>query len=107
MLGDAGWDGLPEPVREIFVANGPAIVAEERGGLLEVTMEQLGTIDRPTLLVAAEDSPPAFAEVTKLVAEAIPSATVEWVEGGHLIDPAHPAVLAFVDEVLAGTAQVA
>jgi hypothetical protein len=33
-------------------------------------------------------------------AAAIPSARVEWVEGGHLINPAHPAVLAFVDEVL-------
>ncbi len=107
VLGDAGWDGLPEPVREIFVANGPAIVAEARGGLLDVTVEQLGTVGRPTLLVAAEDSPPAFAEVTKLVAGAIPSATVEWVEGGHLIDAAHPVVLAFLGEVLAGTAQVA
>ena len=35
------------------------------------------------------------------MAAAMPSARVEWVEGGHLIDPAHPAVLAFVDEVLA------
>ena len=43
----------------------------------------------------------AFAEVTTLVAAAIPSSRVEWVEGGHLIDPAHPAVLAFVDDVLA------
>lgn len=38
---------------------------------------------------------------TKLMASAMPSARVEWVEGGHLINPAHPAVLAFVDEVLA------
>ena len=38
--------------------------------------------------------------MTNLVAAAIPGARVEWVEGGHLIDPAHPAVLAFVDELL-------
>jgi hypothetical protein len=31
----------------------------------------------------------------------MPSAEVEWVEGGHVIDPAHPAVLAFVDSMLA------
>jgi hypothetical protein len=31
----------------------------------------------------------------------MPSARIEWVEGGHAIDPAHPVVLAFVDEVLA------
>ncbi|MGH3006411.1 MAG: hypothetical protein ACRDOS_11050 [Gaiellaceae bacterium] len=34
-----------------------------------------------------------------LVARAMPSANVEWVEGGRLIDPP-PAVLGFVDEVL-------
>jgi pimeloyl-ACP methyl ester carboxylesterase len=28
------------------------------------------------------------------------SARVEWIEGGHLINPAHPAVLAFIDEGL-------
>ena len=35
-----------------------------------------------------------------ITATAIPAARVEWVEGGHLIDPAHPVVLDFVDEVL-------
>jgi hypothetical protein len=33
------------------------------------------------------------------VAKAIPASKLEWVEGGHLIDPAHPVVLSFVDEV--------
>jgi esterase len=101
VVGDAGWDGVPEPVRRIFSANGPAIAAEHRGGLLDVSLEQLGTIGQLTLLVAGKDSPPAFADVTRIVARAIPAARVEWVEGGHLIDPAHPVVLAFVDEVLA------
>jgi pimeloyl-ACP methyl ester carboxylesterase len=101
VLGDAGWTSLPEPVKRVFTDNGPAIVAEERGGLLDVSAEQLGTISHPTLLVAAMDSPPALAEATTLVAEALPSARVEWVEGDHLIDPAHPVVLAFVDEVVA------
>lgn len=101
VLGDAGWEGLPEPAKQMFTANGPAIVAELRGGPLDVGPEQLGTIVQPALLVAANDSPPAFAEVTNLVAAALPSARVEWIEGGHLINPAHPAVLAFIDEVLA------
>jgi esterase len=101
VLGDAGWEELPEPVKQVFTANGPAIAAEHRGGLLDVTAEQLGTIVQPTLIIGAKESPPALAEVTNLVAAAMPSARVEWVEGGHLIDPAHPAVLAFVDEVLA------
>lgn len=100
-VGDAGWEGLPEPVKQIFTANGPAIVAEHRGGLLDVSVEQLGTIVHPALLVVGKDSPPAFAEVMNLMAEAMPSARVEWVEGGHIINPAHPVVLGFVDAVLA------
>jgi hypothetical protein len=31
----------------------------------------------------------------------MPSARVEWVEGGHAINPAHPVVFRFIDEVLA------
>jgi esterase len=101
VLGDAGWELLPEPVKQIFTANGPAIVAEARGGLLDVSVEQLGSIDRPTLLVAGKDSPPAFAEATSIAANAIPGAKVAWVDGGRLIDPAHPVVLSFLDEILA------
>jgi esterase len=101
-VGDGAWEGLPEPVKQIFTANGPAIVAEHRGGLLDVSGEQLGTIVQPTLIVGATDSGPAFAEATNLMAAAMPSARVEWVEGGHIINPAHPIVLAFVGEVLAG-----
>ena len=101
VLGDRAWEGLPEPARQMFTGNGPAIVAEFRGGVLDVGREQLGTIAQPTLLVAAEGSPPAFAELTNLIAKAMPSARLERVEDGHAIDPAHPVVLAFIDEVLA------
>jgi pimeloyl-ACP methyl ester carboxylesterase len=100
-LGDAAWEGLPDPVRHVFTANGPAIVAEERGGMLDATPVELGTIAVPTLIVGARDSGDGFAEATELLAQAMPSARVEWVEGGHLIDAAHPAVTAFVDDVLA------
>jgi pimeloyl-ACP methyl ester carboxylesterase len=102
VLDEAAWQGLPEPVKQIFTANGPAIVAEERGGLLDVGAKQLGTIVQPTLLVGGRDSPPALTDAIRLAAAAMPSARVEWVEGGHLIAPAHPAVLGFVAEVLAG-----
>lgn len=94
------WEGLPEEAREIFTANGPAIVAELRGGFPDVGPEELATIDRPTLLLAGTDSLPGYPEGTEIAAAALPDARVEWVEGGHLIDPAHPAVLAFVDEIL-------
>ena len=100
VLGDAAWDALPEQVRDVFTANGPAILAEERGGMLDVDAAALGRISQPTLIVGARDSGPEFAEATELTARAMPSARVEWVEGGHLIDASHPAVLAFVDGIL-------
>jgi pimeloyl-ACP methyl ester carboxylesterase len=101
VLGDATWEGFPEPAKRMVGANGPAIVAEFRGGFLDVDARQLAGLDRPTLLLAGSDSPPAFAEATRLLAEAIPSAEIAWVGGGHLIDPAHASVLGFIDEVLA------
>lgn len=99
VLGPGAWGSFPEPTRRLFADNGPAVVAELRGGFLDVDADRLGTIDVPTLIVAGTDSPPALAEVTRLMAAAMPGATLEWVEGGHLVNPAHPAVLAFVDEV--------
>jgi pimeloyl-ACP methyl ester carboxylesterase len=101
VLGDAGWEGLPEAAKEILTANAPAMVAELRGGYPDVSAAELGTIDQPTLLVGGKDSLLDYAEVMTLTAAAMPSARVEWVEGGHLVSPAHPAVLAFIDEVLA------
>ncbi len=100
VVGDEGWEAMPEPVQRMFEDNGPAIAAEVHGGLLDVSAEELGTIARPALLLSGEQSPPVFAEVTRIMAAAMPSAVVEWVEGGHIVDPAHPAVLAFLDEVL-------
>jgi pimeloyl-ACP methyl ester carboxylesterase len=101
VVGDEAWEAFPEPAKKMFTGNGPAILAELRGGFLDIDTDLLGTISQPTLLVAGTDSPPAFAEVANLMAAAMPSARVEWVEGGHFINPAHPAVLRFVDDVLA------
>jgi pimeloyl-ACP methyl ester carboxylesterase len=100
VAGDTAWDHLPEEARDLFVANGPAIVAEARGGGLEVGLEELSDIGHPTLLVVAEESLPGVAEATTRLADVLPSATVAPVGGGHLISPAHPVVVDFVDEVL-------
>jgi esterase len=101
VAGNGTWEEFPGEARQIFIHNGPAIVAELSGGILEIGVEELGSITQPTLLVGGRDSLPAFIEVADVMAKAMPRAQVEWVEGGHLINPAHPAVLAFVDEVLA------
>lgn len=101
VAGDATWEGFPAPAKQMFTANGPAIVAELRGGALDVESEELGAIVQPTLLVAGKGSPPAFGDVAQAMERALPSAELVWVEGGHLIDFAHPFVLDFVDQVLA------
>jgi esterase len=100
VLGAEAWEGFPEEAKQILTANGPAMVAELRGGYPDVRAEQLSAMDQPTLLVGGRDSLLDYTEVISLTAAAIPSARVEWVEGGHLISPSHPTVLAFIDEVL-------
>jgi len=58
-------------------------------------------MDRPTLLVSAQDSPEPLRRVNDRLAEVLPRAEKVLVTGGHLISPAHPAVLDFVDRNLA------
>jgi len=52
------------------------------------------------LLIAATDSPPQFREPNEAMADALPNARSALVGGGHLIDPAAPEVLAFIEEVI-------
>jgi pimeloyl-ACP methyl ester carboxylesterase len=101
VLGDTAWEQFPHEVRRMFTDNGPAILAEFRGGGLQVDAAALATIDKPTLLVAATDSPEAFRQATDAMAAAIPNARMVLVGGSHLVDPAGPAVLGFIQEVLA------
>jgi pimeloyl-ACP methyl ester carboxylesterase len=100
VAGAGAWEELSVEARRIFTDNGPAIIAELHGGILDISVEQLRSIAQPTLLVGGKDSLPAFIDVTNVMAQAMPQARVEWIDGGHIIDPAHPAVLAFVGEVL-------
>ena len=98
VLGDAAWEGLPAPVKQMFADNGPAILAEVTGGPLPVDQAAPVTIDQPTLLVAAA-SPEVFRQLTDAMATALPNSRTFIVEGGHLINPAAPAVLRFLQEL--------
>jgi pimeloyl-ACP methyl ester carboxylesterase len=83
---------------------GPAILAELAGEWwLPADAAALATIERPALLVAAAGSRPEFRKATDALADALPNAQIAPVAGGHLIDPAHPPVLAFIEEVLEPT----
>lgn len=102
VLGDATWERFPAAAKRMFTDNGPAILAEFAGGGLQVDPAALATIRQPTLLVAAADSPAVFRQMTEAMAAAIPNARTVLVRGGHLVNPAEPAVLSFIQEVLAG-----
>jgi esterase len=93
------WEELPEAFREVFTANGQALLAEVRGGEATDT-SRLGEIRVPALVVTAEDSPIEFQLASEAVARAIPNARSVRVGGGHAIDPAGPDVLAFVAELV-------
>ena len=92
---------VPGRRRRLVSGNGPAILAELAGEWwLQADAAALSTIEQPALLVMAADSPPEFHEAPQALAHALPNARVSLVGGGHLIDPAAPEVLAFIEEVL-------
>jgi pimeloyl-ACP methyl ester carboxylesterase len=101
VLGPDAWDGLPEEVRATITGNGPAILAELAGDWLTADRAALAGIDRPTLLVSAADSPALFRAADDALAAAMPAARRALVEGGHLVDPAGPEVLAFLEALRA------
>jgi pimeloyl-ACP methyl ester carboxylesterase len=101
VMGEGVWDSFPDEVRRTLTANGPALLAE-----LEYVDQEMpdaaahATIAKPALLVAASDSPPEQRDMTEAMAKVLPNARTAEVEGGHLIDPGGPDVLAFVEEVV-------
>ena len=97
VVGDEVWESFPRELKDMFVGNGPAILAELRGRSLELTAQEIAEIDQPTLMVSAKASPETFRRVDDVVAEALPNCEKVLVDGGHFISPANPAVLDFVD----------
>lgn len=101
VAGADAWRSLPAELRQTFAQNGPAILAELRGKWwLQADAAALATVCQPVLVVAARDSPPTFREATAALADALPTARTALVGGDHLIDPASPEVIAFIEEVL-------
>jgi esterase len=99
--GEGAWGSMADEVRRLLTGNGQAILAELAGRWwLEADAAALATIEQPALLVMAADSPPEFHQAPAALAEALPDARLSRVGGGHLIDPASPEVIAFIEEVL-------
>jgi pimeloyl-ACP methyl ester carboxylesterase len=99
-LGEETWTALPQELRDLFTGNGAAILAEQQGAYVGADADALATIEQPVLLVAATDSLPVLREVATALEAVLPNARTAEVSGGHLIDPAHPDIRAFVTRVL-------
>jgi esterase len=100
VLGDAGWEQLPDQLQQMFINNSPAILAEVKGGVLDADAGDLERINVPVLLVAASDSPDMFRLEVDAIAAAIPHSRKIHIGGGHLVNPSDPAVLEFIQEVV-------
>ena len=101
VAGQNAWRSFPDEWRRVITDNGPAILAELAGEWwLQAEAAAITTIEQPVLLVAAADSPHEFRQPIEALAGALPNARTVLVEGGHIIDPAAPEVLAFIGEVL-------
>ena len=103
VLGGEAWESFPAALCGHFADVSPAVLAGIRGrGLdlsqapLELSEADAGEIRRATLIVSAEDSPEALYAVNRRLARLLPNTETVLVAGGHLIDPAGPAVLEFL-----------
>lgn len=101
-LGPGAWDQFPTEVQQVFIGNAPAILAELHGGWTQPDAASLARITQPVLLVSATSSPQPFRAADRALAQLMPTARFERVGGGHIVDPTTPAVLDFLDSVLAG-----
>lgn len=103
-LGDATWDGLPTKLRETFAGTNDGTRAELHGDGMDLSARprvfraaELASLPMPVLVVTATDSPEAPRRSAARLAELLPTSESVQVPGGHLIDPADAAVMAFID----------
>ncbi|MFO7573054.1 MAG: alpha/beta fold hydrolase [Gaiellaceae bacterium] len=99
------WDELPPIWREVFTANGQALLAEIRGGERLTGGFRLDELELPVLVVTADESPEPIRLGSEALAGAIPHARSVHVGGDHAIDPAGPDVRAFISDVSGASAR--
>lgn len=101
VLGPDAWATFPGAIRDLLTANGEALLAElSYVDHANPGEEDFAGLDLPALVVAARESPPPQRAMSERMAACLPRAQLARVDGGHLIDPAAPEVLAFVARIL-------
>jgi hypothetical protein len=91
---------VPEEVKEILIGKRPCARRRDLRRLSGREREAARHDRAAGLVVGAKDSVLGYRETAEVLAAAVPSARIAWVDGGHAIDLAHPVVLSFVDAVL-------
>jgi pimeloyl-ACP methyl ester carboxylesterase len=91
-LGPGSWDMLPEPMRAIFLANGPAFAAEQRDPeCLTVDTVGLDRLAGRVLLSKGDAAPEWLQIVIDSLSELLPAAQVATIAGaGHVPHVTHP-----------------
>jgi pimeloyl-ACP methyl ester carboxylesterase len=95
-VGPGAWEALPSKARKVFTGNAPTILAEAEGLNASLDDAALAAIQHPALLVSAGESPEMLRRIAERLASLLSNVEEVRVGGGHLIDPADPAVLRFV-----------
>lgn len=92
VFGPGGWDRLPPPLREIFIANADTFVDERRDmKSIYVDLDALSRFNKPTMLTLGGKSPPVFRPVVEKLAKTIPGSKVfTYAEAGHSPFISHP-----------------
>ncbi len=92
VFGPGGWDKLPPPLRDIFIANADTFADERRDmKSIHVDLDALSRFNKPTLLTLGEKSPPVFKPVVEKLAKTIPGSKVFTYAGaGHSPYISHP-----------------
>lgn len=92
MAGPGGWDRLPRPIRETFIANADNYLDEMRNradGTID--LDALGRFRRPALLSYGAASKPMMSRVIEILGGAMPtSKTHLYPEAGHNAHLTHP-----------------
>jgi pimeloyl-ACP methyl ester carboxylesterase len=102
VLGDAGWDGLPEVTRQRLTANGATLLVELDMPQPEIPDPHvLRNVAQPSLVVGAIGSPPMFEDLNRALVRWLPNARLVHIGGGHRISPAEPEIVDFLQEFTA------
>lgn len=95
-FGQGAWDGLPQPIRDTFIRNAPTFLDETKDPEgLTLELSSLRAFEGPALVTTGTESPAFFKPISAAVADALPSRTVQTLDGaGHVPHLSHPSLYA-------------